>query len=220
MSDPTKIAAATLLQVYADIDLLALELCGDRLPFAPTAEARKELMRQIGEEVIHFSLQERTLERLGRPFEPVMSLSCREEIKTWFSGLDWYDFLAGLQLGIEGIGIAVVERVSAHAGPIVRESLRIPIADEHRQSSVGMRESQVLLSRSTPAGREELRGRILGVFEQVYLLAEKSLPVPFEECWNELGLTKADLWETVRERTRSILEKVGFEPALPASFVA
>ena len=220
MKDTAKLAAATLLQVYADIDLLALELCSDRLPFAPTAGARKELMRQIGEEIIHFSLQERTLERLGRPFTTVIGLSRRSEIKAWFSGLDWYEFLAGLQLGIEGIGIAVVERVSDQAGPLVKESLRVPIADEHRQSSFGVREWQALIGRATPVEREDLRRRVLGIFEEVYLLAEKSLPVPFEECWNSLGLTKEDLWETVRERTRGILSKVGFDPALPASFVA
>ncbi len=220
MDQNVKNAAATLLQVYADIDLLALELCSDRLPFAPTAEARKELMRQINEEVVHFTIQEKTLQMLGRPFEPVISLQGRQEIKTWFSGLDWYGFLAGLQLGIEGIGISVVEKVSSHADPLIQESLRTPIADELRQSSFGVREWRTRLSRSSASEKEEYRRQVLGIFDQVYRMAESHLPVPFEECWKMMDLEKSDLWVMVRSRTEKVLTQAGFEPALPDSFVA
>ena len=220
MDQNVKNAAATLLQVYADIDLLALELCSDRLPFAPTPEARKELMRQINEEVIHFTIQEQTLLKLGRPFEPVIALHGRQEIKTWFSRLDWYGFLAGLQLGIEGIGISVVEKVSSHADPLIQESLRIPIADELRQSSFGVREWRTRLSRSSASEKEEYRRQVLEIFDQVYRMAERHLPVPFEECWSMMGLEKSDLWVMVRSRTEKVLAQAGFEPALTDSFVA
>jgi uncharacterized ferritin-like protein (DUF455 family) len=220
MDEKVRIAAGSLLQVYADIDLLALELCSDRLPFAPTAEARKELMDQINEEVVHFTLQERTLLELGHPFVPVLTLSRRREIKEWFSRLDWYGFLAGLQLGIEGIGISVVEKVSERTDARIRESLRIPISDEMRQTSFGVREWHALLSRSTAQEKEQHRRRVLKIFEEIYLMTERALPVPFEEYWKTLGLKKEDLWVTVRERTCLILERSGFEPALPDSFVA
>ncbi|EQD24167.1 MAG: hypothetical protein M1537_03660 [Nitrospirae bacterium] len=220
MDDTTRMATATLLQVYADIDLLALELCSDRLPFAPTAEARKELLHQINEEVLHFTLQEQTLLKLTRPFLPVISQPSRQEIKAWFSGLDWYGFLAGLQLGIEGIGISVVELVSHQADPLIQESLRVPIADELRQASFGVREWRKLLSGSSVSEKEEHRRRVLGIFEAIYRMTETALPVPFEECWAILGLRKSDLWDAVRSRTEKVLTQVGFEPALPESFVA
>ncbi len=220
MEDRIRIAAGTLLQVYADIDLLALELCSDRLPFAPSAEARRALMTQIEEEVVHFSIQERTLETIGMPFTPTLALDKRNVIKMWFSHLDWYEFLGGLQLGIEGIGISVVEKVATAAGPIFQESLRIPISDERRQASFGVLEWRGLLSRLNTQEKAKQREGLLNIFERIYLMTEEALPVPFEQYWNDLGLEKDDLWETVRDRTRKILHQIGLEPDLPASFVA
>ncbi|MDA8060671.1 MAG: hypothetical protein M0Z37_10025 [Nitrospiraceae bacterium] len=220
MDEKTRIASGTLLRVYADIDLLALELCTDRLPFAPSAKARKELMDQINEEVIHFSIQDKTLEKLQMPFTPVLTLEKRREIKEWFSNQDWYGFLAGLQLGIEGIGISIVEMVSRNADPMIQESLRIPIIDEMRQTSFGILEWSEFLSSCTPQEKEQQLNRVLDIFEQIYLLTEAALPIRFEEYWGVLGLKKEDLWNAVRERTLLILENSGFKPALPASFVA
>ncbi len=220
MDEKTRMASGTLLRVYADIDLLALELCTDRLPFAPSAKGRKELMDQINEEVIHFSIQDRTLEKLHMPFTPVLTLEKRREIKEWFSNQDWFGFLAGLQLGIEGIGIAIVERVSKHADPIIQESLRIPIIDEKRQTSFGVVEWNEFLAGCSDLEKEKQLKRVLDIFEQIYLLTEAALPIRFEYYWGVLGLKKEDLWETVRERTLLILENAGFKPALPASFVA
>jgi len=220
MDETVRIATGTLLRVYADIDLLALELCTDRLPFAPSSEARKELMHQINEEVVHFTLQDRTLSPIGMPFSPVLTLAKRQEIKAWFSRLDWYGFLAGLQLGIEGIGIAIVERVSMHADPLTRESLRIPIIDEMRQTSFGTQEWRALLSKSSAREKELHRARVLQIFDHIYLLTAEALPVNFENYWAVLGLKKEDLWNAVRERTLLVLEQSGFEPGLPASFVA
>ena len=51
-------------------------------------------------------------------------------------------------------------------------------------------------------------------------MAERHLPVPFEECWSMMGLEKSDLWVMVRSRTEKVLAQAGFEPALPDSFVA
>lgn len=220
MDEKIRIAAGTLLRVYADIDLLALELCTDRLPFAPSARARKELMHQISEEVVHFSIQDRTLETLGMPFSPVLTLARRQEIREWFSDLDWYGFLAGLQLGIEGVGIAIVEKVSERAGPLIQESLKIPISDEMRQTSFGVQEWNTLLAQCSPEERLQHRERVLGIFEDLYHMTSSALPVRFEDYWAVLGLKKDDLWKTVRERTLHLLEVAGFEPALPASFVA
>ncbi|MHB1564794.1 MAG: hypothetical protein ACYCXP_12015 [Leptospirillum sp.] len=220
MDEKTRIASGTLLRVYADIDLLALELCTDRLPFAPSAKARKELMDQINEEVIHFSIQDKTLEKLQMPFTPVLTLEKRREIKEWFSNQDWYGFLAGLQLGIEGIGISIVEMVSRNADPMIQESLRIPIIDEMRQTSFGILEWSEFLSSCTPQEKEQQLNRVLDIFEQIYLLTEAAFPIRFEEYWGVLGLKKEDLWNAVRERTLLILENSGFKPALPASFVA
>ena len=212
--------AGILLQVYADIDLLALELCSDRLPYAPSVEARRALMDQINEEVVHFSLQEETLMALDRPFSPVISLENRLMIKEWFARLDWYEFLAGLQLGIEGIGISVVETVSRVTHPVIQESLRIPIADERRQASFGVREWRSRLSGCTPHEKEVLRDRVLVLFEEIYAMTDDLLPVPFEACWSALGLKKADLWDAVCVRTCKVLDQCGFDPKLPASFVA
>ena len=220
MDEKTRMASGTLLRVYADIDLLALELCTDRLPFAPSAKGRKELMDQINEEVIHFSIQDKTLEKLQMPFTPVLTLEKRREIKEWFSNQDWYGFLAGLQLGIEGIGISIVEMVSRNADPMIQESLRIPIIDEMRQTSFGILEWSEFLSSCTPQEKEQQLNRVLDIFEQIYLLTEAALPIRFEEYWGVLGLKKEDLWNAVRERTLLILENSGFKPALPASFVA
>lgn len=220
MDETTRMATGTLLRVYADIDLLALELCTDRLPFAPSAKARKELMDQINEEVIHFTIQDRTLEKLQMPFTPVLTLEKRREIKEWFSNQNWYGFLAGLQLGIEGVGIAIVEMVSSHADPLIQESLRIPISDEMRQTSYGISEWRKLLSSCTAQEKEQHLEQVLQIFDQIYLLTEAALPIRFEDHWGALGLKKEDLWKAVRERTLLILEKSGFEPALPASFVA
>jgi len=220
MDEKTRMATGTLLRVYADIDLLALELCTDRLPFAPSAKARKELMDQINEEVIHFTIQDRTLELLQMPFIPVLTLEKRREIKEWFSNQDWYGFLAGLQLGIEGIGISIVEMVSSHADPLIQESLRIPIIDEMRQTSFGIQEWNEFLASCTAQEKEEQLERVLQIFDQIYLLTESALPIRFEDYWGVLGLKKEDLWKTVRERTLLVLEKSGFEPALPTAFIA
>ncbi len=219
MDERTRLAVGTLLRVYADIDILALELCSDRLPFAPSAAARKELMDQIKEEVVHFAIQENTLNALGMPFSPVMTLDRRQEIKKWFSGLDWYGFLAALQLGIEGIGIVIVEQVALRAGTLIQESLRIPIADEMRQTSFGVREWKGLLGRCSEKERTEHLERVLRIFEELYVKAESALPVAFEDHWAVLGLKKEDLWVRVRERTLFILESAGFEAALPAGFI-
>ncbi|MHB8368080.1 MAG: hypothetical protein ACYDBP_00135 [Leptospirales bacterium] len=219
MDERTRFAVGILLRVYADIDILALELCADRLPFAPSAEARKELMDQIKEEVVHFTIQENTLSALGVPFSPVMTLAKRQEIKKWFSGLDWYGFLAGLQLGIEGIGIVIVEQVSLRAGTLIQESLKIPIADEMRQTSFGVREWKGLLAHCTEMEKAEHLERVLMIFEDLYHKTEAALPVKFEDHWAVLGLKKEDLWVRVRERTLHILETAGFEAALPLAFI-
>lgn len=208
----------TLLTVYTDIDLLALELCAERISQAPTLEAKLELARQVEEERIHFRIQEKWLEAIGMPFSSPINPVHRKIVREKFARMDWFDFLSCLQIGIEGIGIALVEKVASRADEGTRASLEIPIRDEKRQTSFGLEELRRILDEASPEGRERLAERLLGNLNDLYAMAEESLPVDFEEHWSRLGLTREEMWGTVHQKTIEMFRKLGLSPVLPEAF--
>ncbi len=211
-------AIGTLLTVYTDIDLLALELCADRISKAPSLEAKMELAHQVEEERIHFRIQEKWLNQLGMPFHSPIQPHHRKALLDAFSKLEWFDFLSCLQIGIEGIGIALVEKVSAHADEGTRASLEIPIRDEKRQTSFGLRELAEIVEKTPPSERPELARRLSGNLAQLYRWAEHCLPVDFEDHWEILGLSRQEMWETVHQRTEELFRTLNLEPVLPEEF--
>lgn len=214
-----KNAIGTLLTVYTDIDLLALELCAERISKAPSIEAKMELAHQVEEERIHFRIQEKWLNHLGMPFQSPIDPQHRKILLDAFSKMDWFDFLSCLQIGIEGIGIALVEKVSAHADEGTRASLEIPIRDEKRQTSFGLRELTEIVNSTPLEDRPALARRLSGNLSQLYRWAEHCLPVSFEEHWEIIGLTRQEMWETVHLKTSELFKELGLEPVLPEEFV-
>ncbi|KGA93007.1 hypothetical protein LptCag_0867 [Leptospirillum ferriphilum] len=208
----------TLLTVYTDIDLLALELCAERIAQAPTLEAKLELAHQVEEERIHFRIQEKWLETIGMPFSSPIDPDNRKLVQEIFSRMDWFDFLSCLQLGIEGIGIALVEKVASRADEGTRASLEIPIRDEKRQTSFGLEELQRILAEASPAEKERLTERLLGNLNNMYTMAESFLPIDFEGHWMRLGLSREEMWETVHQKTLEMFRKLGLSPVLPEAF--
>ncbi|MCL4461039.1 MAG: ferritin-like domain-containing protein [Nitrospirae bacterium] len=211
-------AIGTLLTVYTDIDLLALELCADRIGQAPTLEAKLELAHQVEEERIHFRIQEKWLETIGMPFRSPIDPEHRKIIREKFSRMDWFDFLSCLQIGIEGIGIAVVEKVASRADKGTQDSLEIPIRDEKRQTSFGLEELRRIFAEASPEEKERLSERLLCNLNDLYAMSEAYLPVNFEEHWERLGLTKEDMWETVHQKTLGMFRSLGVSPVLPEAF--
>jgi|UniRef100_A0A7C3QVW9 hypothetical protein len=211
-------AVGTLLTVYTDIDLLALELCADRIGTAPTLEAKLELAHQVEEERIHFRIQEKWLATIGMPFRSPIDPLHRKAILERFSRMDWFDFLSCLQIGIEGIGISLVEKVASRADEGTRASLEIPIRDEKRQTSFGLSELRRIVSEASPEEREALTERLLANLNDLYTLAEECLPVRFEDYWSRLGLTREEMWETVHQKTLEMFEALGLSRALPEAF--
>ncbi len=214
-----KNAIGTLLTVYTDIDLLALELCADRISKAPSLEAKMELAHQVEEERIHFRIQEKWLNHLEMPFQSPIKPHHRKVLLDAFSGMDWFDFLSCLQIGIEGIGIALVEKVSAHADEGTRASLEIPIRDEKRQTSFGLRELAEMVEKTPFDERPALARRLSDNLSQLYRWAEHCLPVSFEEHWEVLGLSRQEMWETVHQKTLELFRELNLEPVLPEEFV-
>lgn len=211
-------AIGTLLSVYTDIDLLALECCADRISKAPTLSAKLELARQVDEERIHFRIQEAWLNQIGFPFQPKIDPLQRQKLLEEFSRLDWFDFLTCLQFGIEGIGIAIVEKVASQADSGTQASLEIPIRDEKRQTSFGLLELTNIVEQSTPEEREALGRRMAARLDWMYHYAEESLDVPFESLWGVLGLSKEEMWATVIERANELYRRIGLDPVLPEIF--
>lgn len=212
-------AIGTLLTIYADIDLLALELCAARIPKAPSLAAKLELAHQVEEELLHFTLQDRWLKKLGRPFRSPISPRHRAEILKAFDEMEWFDFLTSLQIGIEGIGIAVVELVASRADTGTQKALQIPIRDEKRQTAFGLQELASIVRETPIELREGLALRMSEDLARLYRWAEEILPVPFEEMWEALGISKAQMWEVVWMRARDLFTILDLELVLPQEFV-
>lgn len=210
----------TLLSVYTDIDLFALECCAARISKAPTLDAKLELAHQVDEERVHFRIQEAWLEKIGFPFRPQIDPDRRKKLLEEFSHLDWFDFLTCLQIGIEGIGIAVVEKVASKADEGTQASLEVPIRDEKRQTSFGIRELARIVEETPPGERDALAIRMASRLEWMYRWAERCLDIPFETLWGTLGLGKDEMWATVIERANALYRQIGLEPVLPGIFIS
>lgn len=207
--DPTYRSTITeLLSVYADVDLLSMELCAARLPYAPDIRSKLELAKQIAEEREHYALQVAWLKELGVDLEEKLPREMIEQVKDEFSRMDWFTFLVCLQLIIEGIGIAVVEKVYERADPGTQRSLDIPIRDETRQTNFGIEALKRIMSEASPEHRAELSAQIIARLSSMKQMAF-SLPVPFEKLWNTLGLTLEDVKAAVYERTTQLCGELG-----------
>ena len=207
-------AVSELLTVYTDIDLLAMELCAARLPEAPRLEAELELAEQIREERTHYLIQEKRLAELGFPFQRILPAELLEAIRERFSQMSWFQFLVSLQVGIEGIGIAIVEKISEKADPETKASLVIPIKDEKRQTSFGIRELRQLIELQSADERRETAEQILALLKELQELGNH-IPVEFEKNWNILGLTKEEVMSAALKRAEALFEELGLP--LPAS---
>ncbi len=207
-------AVSELLNVYTDIDLLALELCAARIPEAPRLEAELELAEQIREERIHYLIQEKRLAELGFPFQRILPPELLVAIRRRFSRMSWFEFLVGLQIGIEGIGIAIVEKISEKADPETQASLVVPIKDEKRQTGFGVRELKKMIELQSTDERRETAEHILALLKELQELGNH-IPVEFEKNWNVLGLTKEEVMCAALARTESLFTELGLP--MPAS---
>ena len=203
-----KKAMFNLLHLYAQIDFMVMEACGAKIKDAPDLESKLLLAQQVEEERRHFMLQQEFLEKAGHPYQERIPASLRDELMEYFTGLGWLEFLAGVQLGVEGIGIQAVKRVY-EAHPEVREALEIPIREEERQIRFGLSQIRKALEGADEEERERIRERIKGMVAEVTKIYGR-LPLPVPRWFEEVGLKYDELREWIwQEAQREIFDQLG-----------
>lgn len=209
MKDKFKSAISELISVYAHIDFLAMEACALRMLRVDDRESKLQMALQVEEERRHYLLQEERLKELGIALEDKIPVELYGRVRDELAEMDWLDFLISLQLVIEGVGIAAVERVYEKADARTRQALELPISEEKRQTDYALEEIKDVLDAASPEEKEELKHRI---GDKIMAMREYwlSLPVSFDQLWEGVGLSSREIRETCYERARSICKRLGF----------
>lgn len=211
-----KAAMFNLLHLYAQIDLMIMEACGAKIKDAPDIESKLLLALQVEEERRHFMIQQEFLKELGHPYQEKIPPGLRDELIDYFVGLDWIEFLAAVQLGVEGIGIRAVKRVyDAH--PEIREALEVPIREEERQIGFGLSQIGKALATASEEERERIKERVLKSVAEVKKIYGK-LPLPVPQWFEEVGLDYQELRKGIWEDAAAMLQGVDIELKAAVSF--
>jgi hypothetical protein len=202
-------ALIELLSVYAQIDFLAMEVCAQRMLKEEDREAKLNMALQVEEERNHYLLQQERLAEMGVALEDKMPPELYDRVRDELAGMDWFDFLTSLQLVIEGVGIAAVEKVYEKADPRTKRALDLPINEENRQTRYAIEEIKSMLESAPPHERAKLEQRVVNKITDMreYWWA---LPMNFGELWEGVGLSTEEIREACYKRAENICGKLGF----------
>ena len=103
-----------------------MEACAQRILNEEDKEAKLNMALQVEEERNHYLLQKERLAELGIALEDRIPTELYGRLKNELAGSDWFDFLTSLQLVIEGVGIAAVEKVCEKADVRTKQALELP----------------------------------------------------------------------------------------------
>ncbi len=201
-------AMIELLSVYANIDLIAMELCAARLPYAPDLEAKLDLALQVEEERRHYLMQVERLRKWDHELREKIPKELVDHIKTEFAKMDWLEFLSSLQIAIEGIGISVIEEVHSKADSDTRKALDIPIAEEKRQTQFAVERIKRILQSATPEERKLLQKKIV---EKIWAMRGLffEIDLPFQTLWDGVGVPYQRIKKVLYERAEAICDELG-----------
>ncbi len=198
-----------LLHVYAQIDFMVMEACGAKIKEAPDEESKLLLALQVEEERRHFLIQQKFLKEAGHPYQEKIPAGLRDELMEYFTGLGWIEFLAAVQLGLEGIGILAVKRVYA-AHPEIRPALEVPIREEERQIDFGLSQLARALTQASPQEREELTERIRTQVAEVVKIYGR-LPLPMRSWFEEAGIDYDEMCRGIWRDTAATFKGLGID---------
>lgn len=202
-----KHAMTDLVNLYAEIDHLTMECCAAWLPKAPDRHAQLEMAEQIGEERTHYLSQVEWLDRHAEGHTSIVPPSWADSLRTLVNGMQWPEYLACVHLAIEGVGIALVERVARDADQGVKDCLAPSLRDEGGHASFGVRQLKRLLQSVDGVEREELKRRIVASVEAISRLAG-SLPVTSAH-WEAVGTSTEELRDIAAQRLGTLLLPLG-----------
>lgn len=204
-----KSAVVELISVYAQIDFLSMEACAKRMLMEEDKEAKLNMALQVEEERRHYLLQKERLAELGISMEDKIPPELYTRVRDELAEMEWFDFLTCLQLAIEGVGIAAVEKVYEKADARTRQALDLPIEEENRQTGYAVEEIRKVLEAASPRERLGMQRRIN---EKILAMRNYwlALPVRFDELWEDVGLSSDEIREACYHRAETICERLGF----------
>lgn len=209
MAERISEAMFNLLHLYAQIDFFIMEACGAKIKDAPDLESKLLLALQVEEERRHFLIQQQFLKKAGHPYEEKIPAKLRDELMAYFTGLDWVEFLAAVQLGVEGIGIQAVKRVY-EAHPEIREALEVPIREEERQIGFGLTQLRNIIDKADEATRQRIREKVTGIVAEVKKIYGK-LPLPVPQWFEEVGLNYEELRRSIWHNSTPMFQELGID---------
>jgi hypothetical protein len=175
-----------LLVLYTQIDHFIMQTCADRVSRAPGVQARRGLLKQVGDESRHVEIQREWMREFGVDETPVVSQQALEHLRAHFKSLDWIDFLTDLYLVIEALGSHAVEQIVPLADPGTRESLRVPLEDELDHVEFGLDELNKALRSMSEEQRFERIQRIPARVRYLVSMLER-LNLPVADWFNAVG---------------------------------
>ena len=208
-------AMRDLVNLYAEIDHLTMECCAAWLPKAPDRHAQLEMAEQIGEERNHYLSQVEWLNCHAGGHASIVLPSWADSLRTLVNGMQWPEYLACVHLAIEGVGIALVERVARDADQGVKNCLAPSLRDEGGHASFGVRQLEQLLQSVDGKKREELKRRIIASVTAIARLAS-SLPVTSAH-WEAVGTSTEELRDIAAQRLGTLLSPLGISQSVNLS---
>tara|TARA_B100000315_G_C14569741_1_gene584856 strand:- start:517 stop:1143 length:627 start_codon:yes stop_codon:yes gene_type:complete len=204
-----------LVNLYAEIDHLTMECCAAWLPKAPDRHVQLEMAEQIGEERTHYLSQVAWLNRYAGGHTPIVLPSWADSLRTLVNGMQWLEYLVCVHLVIEGVGIALVERVARDADQGVKDCLAPSLRDEGGHASFGVRQLRRLLQSVDGEERKELKRRVVESVGAISRLAS-SLPITSAH-WEAVGTSADELREIVAKRLGMLLSPLGIDYSVSSS---
>lgn len=201
-------AITDLVNIYAEVDVLTMELCAAWLSKAPDRHAQLEMAEQIGEERVHYLSQVAWLDQhAGGPTQMIPE-SWTLRLRELVNGMQWPEYLASVHLAIEGVGIAIVERAVRDADAGVKACLAPSLRDEGGHSAFAIRQLKRLLDDASPKDRAGIRDRIVAAMRAIYQLAD-TLPVTSAH-WEAVGTSTEEVRKISVRRTTALMSTLGF----------
>lgn len=203
-----KKAITDLVNIYAEVDVLTMELCAAWLPKAPDRHAQLDMAEQIGEERVHYLSQVAWLDRHAGGPTQMLPESWTLRLRELVNGMQWPEYLASVHLAIEGVGIAIVERAVRDADDDVKACLAPSLRDEGGHSAFAIRQLKRLLDDASPEDRAGIRDRIVAAMRAIHRLAD-TLPVSSAH-WEAVGTSTEEVRQISARRTTILMSTLGF----------
>ena len=173
---------------FLDAEQAALLVCGQLVNLLPDLPQKLCVAVQLIDEARHVEVFRRYLEkRLGGKRYPT-NPSLRDLLRDIRSDRRWYAKLIGMQMIIEGIGIASFRSMLAYGNdPLLKEIIAYVLRDEARHVAFGVRSLGDMTAELDAAGREEIASF---AFEALRKASGRYFP---REVYADLGFTAAEI---------------------------